>query len=78
MDIHLPAGGEGPIPPAFAALHYVAELEEMVVADTSFFRSDQNFQQRAAHGVVAALMASYVMARYVESAIALKQAIRTH
>ena len=36
----------------------MAELEEMVVADTSFFRSAQNFQQRAAHGVVAALMAS--------------------
>ena len=46
------------IQPAFASLNFVAELEEMVVADNSLFQSDQQLQQRAAQGVVAALMAS--------------------
>ena len=36
----------------------MAELEEMVVADASLFRSSQNLHQQAAHDVVAALMAS--------------------
>ena len=58
MDVHLPAGGGGPSHPAFATLNYVAELEEMVVADASLFRSTQNLHQQAAHDVVAALMAS--------------------
>ena len=36
----------------------MAELEDMVVADASLFRSTQNLHQQAAHDVVAALMAS--------------------
>ena len=50
--------GGGAVHPAFATLNYVAELEEMVVADASLFRSRQNFHQHAAHGVVVAMMAS--------------------
>ena len=50
--------GGGASHPAFATLNYVAELEEMVVADASLFRSTQNLHQQAAHGVVAALIAS--------------------
>ena len=36
----------------------MAELTEMVTADTSLFRSPPTLQQQAAHGVVAALLAS--------------------
>ena len=39
-------------------MNYVAELGEMVVADSSLFHSGQNLHQQAAHGVVAALMPS--------------------
>ena len=49
-----PGWGGGTVHPAFATLTYVAELEEMVISDTSLFCSAQNFQQQAAHGVVAA------------------------
>ena len=59
--------GGGPIHSTFATLNYVAGLEEVVVADSTLFRSDQHFQQRAAQDVVAALMVADQKAACLEN-----------
>ena len=50
--------GGGEMHPAYAAINYVAELREMVVAEPSMFQSPGGLQRKAAQVVVAALLAS--------------------